>query len=294
MTVIREMTLEQIQTAADKLKQRQSDLTALLTFYENIFQAQEAEIRQVDLSSVHLDELALVPGRSNPEPLAAPSEFKLDVSSCKRMLAVVCRLIENSENTMAESAKAIKSIVDQDAQVEALCGRLLKGDDAYFNGLATQQQADKAAIAFIVYHSIRPSLLVYADQLAGYVDTQQEINGRQCAICGHLPGLAILDKDGKRELSCSFCEHRWAVRRVFCPYCGETDANQLQYFYSELESEYRIDVCEQCRHYLKTIDTRKTDRPIYLPLEQVASLHLDLNAQEKGYQSAVALALDGA
>ena len=294
MAVTQGMSLEQIQIAADALKQRQTDLTVLLTFYENLFQAQEAEKRQVRVDPIILDDSMPAKKITKEVPLVAPSEFHYDVSSCKRMLSVVCRLIKDTQNSMTASAQALQGLVDQDAQVDALFDHLLKGDDAYFNDLASNLQADKAAIAFMAYHSIRPSLLVCAEQLAGYLEAERELNTRQCSVCGHLPGMAVFDKEGKRELSCSFCEHRWPVRRLFCSYCGETDANQLQYFFSELESEYRIDVCNHCHHYLKTIDTRKTDRPVYLPLEQVASLHLDLNAQEKGYQSVVTLSLDTA
>jgi hypothetical protein len=43
-----------------------------------------------------------------------------------------------------------------------------------------------------------------------------------------------------------------------------------------------------CRRYLKVVDTRKMVRSFYPPLEQVASLHLDMLAAEKGYSHAVA------
>jgi hypothetical protein len=37
---------------------------------------------------------------------------------------------------------------------------------------------------------------------------------------------------------------------------------------------------------VKTVDGRKLARPVYPPLEQVATLHLDLKAAEAGYESA--------
>jgi FdhE protein len=59
------------------------------------------------------------------------------------------------------------------------------------------------------------------------------------------------------------------------------------YLYSEEEKEYRLDACDSCRTYIKTVDTRVIDRRTYPALEQIASLHLDLKASEAGYSAAL-------
>jgi FdhE protein len=63
------------------------------------------------------------------------------------------------------------------------------------------------------------------------------------------------------------------------------------YLYSEEEKEYRVDACESCRKYIKTVDTRVLGRRAYPPLEQVASLHLDLKAAEAGYTAGLPIHL---
>ena len=52
---------------------------------------------------------------------------------------------------------------------------------------------------------------------------------------------------------------------------------------------YRVDVCDQCRKYMKTVDTRETRHVIHAPLEQVSTLHLDFKAQEMGFESGIQL-----
>ena len=59
----------------------------------------------------------------------------------------------------------------------------------------------------------------------------------------------------------------------------------LGYFFSEEENEYRVYTCDNCKKYIKTIDTVKIDRFIYPPLEQVVTLHLDMQANQKGFES---------
>ena len=92
---------------------------------------------------------------------------------------------------------------------------------------------------------------------------------------------------GERFLLCGFCWHKWSSKRLYCPFCDNTDNKTLNYLYSEEEKEYRIDLCDKCKKYIKTIDTRKTERIIYPPLEQVATLHLDIKAKEMKYESGI-------
>ena len=65
----------------------------------------------------------------------------------------------------------------------------------------------------------------------------------------------------------------------------------LHYFFSAEEKDYRIYVCDNCKKYLKTGDSRKADRLLYPPLEQVSTLHLDFKAQKMGFESGMQLEL---
>jgi hypothetical protein len=42
---------------------------------------------------------------------------------------------------------------------------------------------------------------------------------------------------------------------------------------------------------VKTIDTKNAERTIYPPLEQVVTLHLDMQANEKGFKSGLEFAM---
>jgi FdhE protein len=55
--------------------------------------------------------------------------------------------------------------------------------------------------------------------------------------------------------------------------------------------EFRVNLCDSCKKYLKTLDSRETERMIYTPLEQIASLHLDYKAKEMGYESGIPLTI---
>jgi FdhE protein len=163
-----------------------------------------------------------------------------------------------------------------------------------FAALLQDQQEELAAIAegmgvtagslaFFTYHSLFPELRRVADRLAGLYLKGRDWQQGQCPVCGTPPALSFLDPGGERRLLCGFCWHGWRVSRVGCPFCRSGESGAHPYFYSDEEPEYRVDLCDSCKRYVKTVDSRKLDRPFYGPLEAVATLHLDLQASEKGY-----------
>jgi len=93
----------------------------------------------------------------------------------------------------------------------------------------------------------------------------------------------LVDKEGKRHLFCSQCGFEWRFRRVKCPFCGNEEQQTLSYFTVEGDERYRVDVCDVCKRYIKTLDFRNVGEEAILDVEDVATLHLDMLAHEEGY-----------
>jgi len=127
----------------------------------------------------------------------------------------------------------------------------------------------------------------YAEYLAGR-GQPAGVNGTPptCPLCGSKPIAGVLRPEGdgaKKSLVCMLCAHEWAFRRIYCPSCGEEREPQMA-FYSAPEIEHvRVDVCDTCRTYLKTIDFTKTGLadPI---VDELATVPLDLWARDHGYR----------
>ncbi len=106
-----------------------------------------------------------------------------------------------------------------------------------------------------------------------------------CPFCNRKPGLGILRQQGdggRRSLLCSFCEAEWEFRRIVCPGCGEEDNRKLP-VYTAAEFDYiRVECCDTCKRYIKTVDLTKNGHaePV---VDEIASAPLDLWAQEHGY-----------
>ncbi len=105
----------------------------------------------------------------------------------------------------------------------------------------------------------------------------------RCPICNATPSIASIDKDGRRHLYCSFCETRGHYKRIGCPACLNDDTSKMNIITAEGEDGFRIDICDACNSYLKTIEFRILN-DLTPEVADLISLPLDIIAQDKGYR----------
>ena len=86
-----------------------------------------------------------------------------------------------------------------------------------------------------------------------------------------------------RQLLCASCLTTWSFRRVMCPHCGEEDERKLGYFQSPALAHVRVDACESCHHYLKSIDLGRLGVAVPL-VDEIAGVPLDVWARDHGYE----------
>ena len=106
-----------------------------------------------------------------------------------------------------------------------------------------------------------------------------------CPFCKRKPGLGVLRPLGEgsqRWLICSFCLAEWEFRRILCPACGEEDPLKLPVYAAEELQHVRVEACDTCKSYIKTVDLTKSGlgEPV---VDEMASVALDLWAQTRGY-----------
>jgi len=138
-------------------------------------------------------------------------------------------------------------------------------------------------IGFLIEESLRPALERIAERYRTKVAGSDWGEG-YCPICGKEPKIGELrEEEGTRYLFCSQCGAHWQFRRIKCPFCGNEEQKTLSYFTVEEDERYRVDVCDRCKRYIKTVDFRKTHEEADLDIEDIATLHLDVLANEEGY-----------
>jgi FdhE protein len=107
-----------------------------------------------------------------------------------------------------------------------------------------------------------------------------------CPICGAWPAVAeVRGLDGARHLRCRGCGGDWATAWLRCPFCGEHDHTRLGSLVGAegLERE-KVEVCDHCHGYLKTITTFTPIPAEQVVLQDLATAGLDVAAVERGYR----------
>jgi FdhE protein len=112
-----------------------------------------------------------------------------------------------------------------------------------------------------------------------------EWNRGCCPVCGGWPKLGeFRGLEQIRWLRCGLCSASWESSRLRCPYCDERDHHQLGYLHVEgEEGKHRAATCDTCRHYTKMCSTLSPMTPPQVLVSDLATLHLDLLAADRGY-----------
>jgi formate dehydrogenase accessory protein FdhE len=132
----------------------------------------------------------------------------------------------------------------------------------------------------------RAMLQPYADFVAGaMLPPAPLMTVCRCPRCNALPVLGVLRPEGdsgKRFLVCSFCSLEWEFRRILCANCAETKEQQLPVYVAEQFPHIRVESCDTCKHFLRTIDLTKDGNAIPM-VDDLTAVPLSLWAEEHGY-----------
>jgi len=153
--------------------------------------------------------------------------------------------------------------------------------------VATRGEMDEAAdpvATFVLEALVQPLADIVGARLAEGGAATADAPGR-CPRCGGLPVAGVLREEGqgaKRSLVCGVCLHEWAFVRLACVACGEQRFDALPVFTAAAFPLTRIEACETCRVYLKTVDGTK-DGQVVPVVDDLATVALDLWARGEGY-----------
>ena len=111
---------------------------------------------------------------------------------------------------------------------------------------------------------------------------------RRLAVCGVLREQRGESGDGSaRSLVCALCCGEWLFRRAVCPACGNQNGERIVIYTAEQFPHIRVEACEDCRVYVKTVDVRMDSRAIP-DVDELAAAPLDLWARQHGYRKLIA------
>lgn len=241
---------------ADELASRRQEAKDLLAFYGKLLRSQKQiydylQTRKNWIASGALEE---------------------DLPVLQAMMPNLLAMIEaNGSKALAEEARRLR-----EAPPAVFSDMLIE----YWRAPSDVQFFAKAFLQPYAYHLARAGVRPAKKERAS--------DGNCCPFCGGKPQLSILQikeasaESGGRDMLCSICLTAWPFIRVVCANCGENDPALLAYFHSPDYDHIRIDACETCKHYIKSVDLTRLGFAVPL-VDEVAAAPLDLWARERGY-----------
>ncbi len=218
------------------------------------------------------------------QPLLAGEPLSISPALFQEALAGLRPLLPAGETAQTTLDRLLASGFLTAANVETLLDDLIAKSETSIQQIASATSTDPDTVAFLLHTVLSP---FFKMQAAPYQVLLQTAAWRRgiCPICGSEPGMARLTRDnGRRVLTCSLCLTEWAFDRLRCPFCESGEQPQLRYFTVDGDEAHRVDCCNRCHHYLKTVDERAFSGPVNLQVEDVITAHLDTLAQEQGYR----------
>jgi len=134
----------------------------------------------------------------------------------------------------------------------------------------------------------RAILRPYVELLRGLNVAPDRAHRRgRCPFCGGAPWISArregsAEEGARRLLGCALCGLEWNFNRILCPSCFEEDPHRLPSFQNDKHPAVRIEACETCRRYVKSLDLSLDARPIP-EVDDLVSIAMDLWAVEQGY-----------
>lgn len=249
---------------ADKLIADKSSASELLSFYKRIASFQKSFLAQIADGGAQQSELQRF------GPLRDSLDLTLLLPHFRNFLSLV---EQNAPNALAAAAREIAAM-PSDSWVTLLTSYWEVGG-----------RFDQQIGAFAQFFP-RAFLQPYAAFVAGQTAVPPVLaTPRVCPLCGGraLFGVLRLEGDGgKRCLVCSFCGYEWEFRRILCPTCGEEDEKKLPVYVAEQFPHIRVEACETCKFFVRTIDLTKDGHAVPV-VDDLAAIPLTLWAHEHGY-----------
>ncbi|MEW5801144.1 MAG: formate dehydrogenase accessory protein FdhE [bacterium] len=294
-------TFEQVDEALVRIQKNHPEIEEVIVFYREILKKQ-LQIK----SSIHLPPFSLADAKAKGKfehgiPLLELSLVPDSLKVYEPLVKELTRLLKKRGPAVtAEIEKITKDILRDSYIFISLANNYLLHNWAPIHDLARAHELDIALLFFFIKSIVKP----FVESLAEGITTSYQLppwSESLCPICGSLPALAYLkladsnnNDNGqehticrvkKRFLVCSLCNYIWPFPRLRCPFCQTERRDALHYFCVDSDEKgYRVDICTDCKGYIKTIDYEYQPLPEgLLFLEDLNTIYLDLIAEKEGY-----------
>ena len=240
-----------------------------LRFYRHIAQFQQSLYAELE-------------GECGKEQVARPAgmlQQELDLFVLMPRFAAFLRIVERNAPAPLANAAAAQHANGGASHLEILTNFWPRSESEFNSESASNLDPSQTLMAWMF-------LQPYAEYLADYT-ARPPLHATPpiCPRCSSKPLAGVLRPEGdggKRSLICSLCATEWEFRRIVCPGCGEEDVHRLAVYSANEIAHVRVEACDTCHQYIKTVDLTKDGHAVPA-VDELATIPLNLWAADHGY-----------
>ncbi|MEH7353716.1 formate dehydrogenase accessory protein FdhE [Neobacillus drentensis] len=247
---------------------------------KEIVKLQEQWKQQLDPETIkpNLDKAAMTAG----VPAAALTAINFEISLFLQWIEEINATLVKFNPELGPKLSSISTHLNEETAIRWI-DEAFSFNHLYFASFAEENGLEEWIPQFLAETALRPYLQLTAEKVQH--DINHAVPGAGCPVCGEPVRLASLEEEGKKVIHCPRCLAHWNAKRLECSHCGNEDHKTIQFLTIEGDAISQIQVCEECKGYIKIIDTRQYITKPSAALLDLNSIHLDFVAQENGYNS---------
>jgi FdhE protein len=286
--------LLQLDRRLESLKKARPELASVIAFQGALARESLSAAREPRVSGFPLPHERVVSKVREGVPLLNGEPAFVDVHYAADLFSRLVNVVleHGDEEARGRVGPLVAAATDGRLEADRLFAEAFVQHREHLRDIAGVAGVDADLLDTLSALSVAPLLRTYAVQLAPLVERADDGSPHgatwekgYCPICGAWPVLAELrGVEQQRFLRCSACGTGWRTLRLFCPYCGNDEFRQLSYLQIEGERRFKVEVCARCNGYLKAANAFDPSPADLLALDDLASVHLDMAAIERGYR----------
>jgi FdhE protein len=219
-------------------------------------------------------------------PLLADESLDFDLPALRAFFAALCAWAAAQPERAADGERLARAVGSGETVADDLLAATLAGDDVALGTLAQRLGVADDWLRSLVGFLASAALMGVAHALGPLLAREGAAWGEaHCPVCEGLPLLAEHQgSEGQRVLRCATCGAGWRFPRNRCAHCGTDEPGAQHYLAAEgTEEKYRVDLCDRCHRYLKSVTAFAPTPAELLAIDDTAMLHLEAAARERGY-----------
>ena len=260
------MTIVKTNVISPEYLKFQEDISTLYKKWLKTLSGQEVVKKQVTNTKMY--------------PLLPQQEIHTTVKDYRTFIAELSKVVEDHKPELSKYLGKIQSLLN-DELLNKWFTEAIAVNGYYFSDFATEHQLPEWLPFFVAENAARPYIQKAAQELGESIP--KEDHKGACPVCGEPARLGVINKSGKKELTCPRCHFSWEEKKISCAHCGTEEQGQVVILKIEEDEGAEIYACKSCNGYTKVIDARKLLKVAPPELLDLKSIHLDYVAQDKGY-----------